>query len=133
MRATPSLPRELAGQAERNARVILKRLLREIAERTDRLFFWILLAEWVAAILIVMRAPPARCGEEPVPVWAAMLAGGAITLWPMYSARANPGARTNQRQIAIAQAFMACLLVHFSRGRTEIHLAAIVSFIFVAL
>ena len=133
MRATPTLPGDQAAQADRSARLILKRYLREIAERTDRLFFWILLAEWLAAILIVVRGRPANCGLQQVPVWAAVMAGGAIAAWPMWSARTNPGARANRRQIAIAQAFMACLLVHFSGGRTEIHLAAVVSFVFVAL
>src|SRR4051812_44098229 len=45
----------------------------------------------------------------------------------------QPGERGNRRQIAIAQAFMACLLVHFSRGRYESQVAAVASFIFVAL
>jgi signal transduction histidine kinase len=137
---TQTLAGDRAAQADRGTREgidsvdsYLQRYLHEIAERTDRLFFWILLAEWLAAILIVMRGPPPGCNVDPSPVWAAVVAGGAIVSWPMYVARTNPGERANRRQIAIAQAFMACLLVHFSRGRTEIHLAAIASFVFVAL
>ena len=84
-------------------------------------------------VLIVLRGTPAGGGVRPVPVWAAFLVGGFIVTWPMYVARSNPGERANRRQIAIAQAFMACLVVHFSRGRSEIHLAAIASFVFVAL
>jgi signal transduction histidine kinase len=133
VRRTPTLAGDQAAEADRGAREILERYLREIAERTDRLFVWILLAEWVAAVLIVMRGPSIGGDVTPVPVWAAILAGGSIVSWPTYIARANPGQPANRQQIAIAQAFMACLLIHFSRGRTEIHLAAIVSFVFVAL
>ena len=68
-----------------------------------------------------------------MPAWAAFLVGGFIVTWPMYVAWTNPGERGNRRQIAIAQAFMACLLVHFSRGRYESQVAAVASFIFVAL
>ena len=92
-----------------------------------------LLAEWLAVILIVMRGPPADCNVDSVPVWAAFLVGGFIVTWPMYVARTNPGEPGNRRQIAIAQAFMACLLVHFSRGRYESQVAAVASFILVAL
>ncbi len=115
------------------AEALLARHFREINERTDRLFFWVLLAEWLAVILIVMRGPPAGCNVEAVPVWAAFLVGGFIVTWPMYIAWTNPGEPGNRRQIAIAQAFMACLLVHFSRGRYESQVAAVASFILVAL
>jgi signal transduction histidine kinase len=115
------------------ADALLARHFREINERTDRLFFWVLLAEWLAVILIVMRGPPAGCDVDAVPAWAAFLVGGFIVTWPMYVARTNPGEPGNRRQIAIAQAFMACLLVHFSRGRYESQVAAVASFILVAL
>ena len=131
MSATP--PGDQAAQADRGTREIYQRYLHEIGERTDRLFFWILLAEWLMAVLIVARAPHEAPGQQEVPVWAALLVGGLIVSWPMYVARVNAGDRATRRQIAIAQAFMACLLVHFGHGRSEIHLAAIVSFVFVAL
>jgi signal transduction histidine kinase len=122
-----------AAQADRGAREIYQRYLREIGERTDRLFFWILLAEWLVSVLIVARTPAQGSELDTVPVWAALLVGGLIVSWPMYVARVNTGDKATRRQIAIAQAFMVCLLVHFSHGRSEIHLAAIVSFVFVAL
>jgi signal transduction histidine kinase len=130
---TPGPQPPQPGLQDAGAAEIFERYLGEIAERTDRLFFWILLAEWVAAILIVLRGPPAGSTDAAVPVWAAVLSGGAIVSWPMYVARVSPGERTNRSQIAIAQAFMACLLILFSHGRSEVQLAAIVSFVFVAL
>jgi signal transduction histidine kinase len=133
VQAPPSLPGDQAAQADRRAREIYKRTLHEIHERTDRLFFWILAAEWLAVILIVLHGSRAGAGEDTVPAWAAFLVGGFIVTWPMYVAWTNPGERGNRRQIAIAQAFMACLLVHFSRGRYESQVAAVASFIFVAL
>jgi signal transduction histidine kinase len=129
----PTLPGDQAAQADRRAREIYKRALHEIHERTDRLFFWILAAEWLAVILIVLHGSRTGAGEDTVPAWAAFLVGGFIVTWPMYIAWTNPGERGNRRQIAIAQAFMACLLVHFSRGRYESQVAAVASFIFVAL
>jgi len=129
----PTLPGDQAAQADRRARDLYGRALREINERTDRLFFWILAAEWVAVILIALRGSSADVDEQMVPAWAAFLVGGFIVTWPMYVAWTNPGERGNRRQIAIAQAFMACLLVHFSRGRYESQVAAVASFIFVAL
>ncbi len=132
--ALSTLPGDQAAQADRRARELYGRALSEINERTDRLFFWILAAEWLAVILIVLRGSAGAGADEPtVPVWAAFLVGGFIVTWPMYVAWTNPGERGNRRQIAIAQAFMACLLVHFSRGRYESQVAAVASFIFVAL
>ncbi len=133
METLPTLPGDQAAQADRRARDLYGRALREINERTDRLFFWILAAEWVAVILIALRGSSADVDEQMVPAWAAFLVGGFIVTWPMYVAWTNPGERGNRRQIAIAQAFMACLLVHFSRGRYESQVAAVASFIFVAL
>lgn len=130
----PPLPGDQAAQADRRSREIYHRALREINERTDRLFFWILAAEWLAVTLIVLHGSRgAAASQQSVPPWAAFLVGGFIVTWPMYVARTNPGERGNRRQIAIAQAFMACLLVHFSRGRYESQVAAVASFIFVAL
>ena len=133
MESTSTPAGDQAAEADRGARQIYGRSLREIGERTDRLFFWILLAEWLAVVLIVLRGTHVSDRVQPVPAWAAFLVGGFIVTWPMYMARWNPGERANRRQIAIAQAFMACLVIHFSRGRSEIHLAAIASLVFVAL
>ena len=72
----PTLPGDQAAQADRRAREIYHRALREIHERTDRLFFWILAAEWLAVILIVLHgsrdAAPATtlCRRGP-PSWSA--------------------------------------------------------------
>ncbi len=133
MEEPPILPGDQAAQADRRAREIYRRALDEIHERTDHLFFWILAAEWLAVTLIVLHGSRAGTSPDTVPAWAAFLVGGFIVTWPMYVAWTNPGERSNRRQIAIAQAFMACLLVHFSRGRYESQVAAVASFIFVAL
>ena len=134
MEPAPTTPTgDRASPADRRGEEIFSRHLREINERTDRLFFWVLLAEWLAVVLIALRGPPADSSMQPVPAWAAFLVGGFVVTWPMYVARLHPGEPGNRRQIAIAQAFMACLIVHFSHGRYESQVAAVASFILVAL
>src|SRR5258708_30484538 len=68
----------------------------DILRSTDRMFVWLLVAQWLFAIFLAVTVSPyAWQGKEKtvhVHVWAAIFLGGAITAFPVALAILRPGA-----------------------------------------
>lgn len=96
-----------------------------LRSRTDRLFGWLLLGEWVFGILIAAVFSPygwegkTRVFSNHLPI--AILLGGAIVSLPVALAFLKPGATVTRHTIAVGQALISALLIHLSGGRIETH------------
>lgn len=96
-----------------------------LRSRTDRLFGWLLLGEWVFGILIAAVFSPygwegkTRVFSNHLPI--AILLGGAIVSLPVALAFLKPGATVTRHAIAVGQALISALLIHLSGGRIETH------------
>ncbi len=97
----------------------------EIYIKTDQLFAKLMFAQWIACIaMAILISPYTWSGETKVihdHVWAAIFLGGAISLFPIWMARAWPGATITRYVIAVAQMLMSALLISVTGGRIETH------------
>ncbi|HET6283764.1 MAG TPA: ATP-binding protein, partial [Polyangia bacterium] len=109
----------------------------EICQRTDRMFLWLLLLQWLAEVLIALWASPRLWDGSltaiPPLVWKAFLLGGAITSLPVYVAFKYPGTSLTRQEIAIGQGLATSLMVHLSGGLFEMKYAVFASLAFLAM
>ena len=93
--------------------------------QTDRLFAFLLLAQWIVAIVIAGAVSPLtwagdRAAIHPH-VWLALVLGGVICALPAYLAYAAPGRPLTRHVVAIGQMGIGALLIHLTGGRIETH------------
>jgi PAS domain S-box-containing protein len=109
----------------------------EIWEHTDRMFLWLLLAQWLAAVVTALWASSEAWNGSLVHVpplaWKALLLGGAITALPILVAIQHPGSSLTRHEIAIGQGLVSALLIHLSGTRSELHLVLFVALAFLAM
>src|SRR3954470_18145418 len=98
---------------------------RQIFHDTDKLFARLMLFQWVACIVIALVVSPRTWDGEVsqihIHVWAAILIGGAISLFPVWMTRVWPGTFATRNVIAVAQMLMSALLIALTGGRIETH------------
>lgn len=97
----------------------------DLHRRTDRLFVYLLAAQWVFAIgLAVVVSPYAWTGKVRaihMHVPLAIFGGGVLTALPAFLALTRPGAPVTRHVIAVAQMLWSSLLIHLTGGRIETH------------
>jgi len=107
-----------------------------IYKRTDRLFGYIMLFQWLIGVLVAQWISPrtwaGTVSDVNVHVWAAIFLGGAITVLPVVLAFLRPGAVLTRNCIACGQVLMSALLIHLSGGRIETHFHVFCSLAFLA-
>jgi signal transduction histidine kinase len=107
-----------------------------IYKRTDRMFAWLMIFQWLAgvaaAIWISPRTWMGATSQIHVHVWAAVFLGGAITSLPVFLAWQRPGHAATRYSIAIAQMLTSALLIHLTGGRIETHFHVFGSLAFLA-
>lgn len=108
----------------------------QIHLRTDRLFVWLMLFQWVAGIAAALWISPRTwIGTESythIHVWAAIFLGGAISGFPIFLAWRCPGQPLTRHTIAVAQMLTSALLIHLTGGRIETHFHVFGSLAFLA-
>jgi len=105
-------------------------------ERTDRLFAGLMAFQWVLGIVFALWVSPLTW-DGPVSrthlhVWAAVIVGGLISLFPALLGWLRPGAPSTRYVIAVAQMLMGALLIHLTGGRIETHFHVFGSLAFLA-
>jgi PAS domain S-box-containing protein len=127
---------ELSQQARSRAADLFRVHRRSIMERTDRLFAWLLAAEWLAGIVIALWVSPqtwaGRVGQTHLHVWSAVGLGGVIVSFPILLALLRPGARLTRHVIGVGQMLFGALLIHLTGGRIETHFFVFGSLAFLA-
>ena len=92
--------------------------------------------QWVAGIIFAIYVSPLAwfgdVSRTHVHVWAAVVLGGAISLFPALLATFRPGAPSTRYCIAAAQMLMSALLIHLTGGRIETHFHVFGSLAFLA-
>ena len=94
-------------------------------QKTDRMFAYLMMVQWLAAIVFaIVVGPYTWAGEQSqvhVHVWAAVVLGGIISVVPAGIALIYPGEVMTRHIIAVAQMLMSALLIHLTGGRIETH------------
>jgi signal transduction histidine kinase len=93
--------------------------------QTDRLFAWLMGAQWLFGIALVLWLSPrtwsGAIGSTHPHVWTAILLAGVINSLPILLAVILPGAIVTRHVIAAGQALTSAILIHLSGGRIEMH------------
>jgi signal transduction histidine kinase/CheY-like chemotaxis protein len=120
----------------RRASALFAESLDDIARRTDRLFYVLILCEWLGGIVIALVVSPwtwaGPTSRVHLHVWAAFVLGGAIGSLPVVLALIRPGRAATRHGIAVGQMLMAALLIHLTGGRIETHFIVFGSLAFLA-
>ncbi len=107
-----------------------------IYERTDRLFGYIMIFQWLIGILVALWISPrtwaGTISDVHIHVLAAIFLGGAITVLPVTLAFMSPGFALTRNCIATGQLLMSALLIHLTGGRIETHFHVFCSLAFLA-
>jgi diguanylate cyclase (GGDEF)-like protein len=108
----------------------------ELACQVDRMFVWLLAAEWLGMIATAAIVSPrvwsgVQSGIHPH-LWAAVLAGPAFILPAILLATFYPGSHLSRHVIAIAQILVSILLIDTTGGRIETHFHIFGSLAFLA-
>jgi PAS domain S-box-containing protein len=110
--------------ASRTAK-LFKEQQQNIVLHTDRLFFWLMIFQWLFAIgLAACLSPRTWSGMDSrinPHIWLAVILGGIITAFPVLLAWFQPGRTLTRHVIAVAQMLMSALLIHLTGGRIETH------------
>jgi hypothetical protein len=97
----------------------------EIYRRTDRMFAFLILGEWIFAILIALWFSPyaweGKTKTIHIHVYVAVILGAIITSLPVALALKHPGKPLTRHVIAAAQMLWSALLIHLTGGRIETH------------
>ncbi|WP_339728602.1 ATP-binding protein [uncultured Gimesia sp.] len=108
----------------------------DLFKRTDRLFACLMVIQWLACIFTAIWFSPrtwiGTYSETHLHIWAAVLLGGLITLFPVCLAWLRPGSVLTRQVIAVSQMLMSSLLIHLSGGRIETHFHIFGSLAFLA-
>jgi signal transduction histidine kinase/ActR/RegA family two-component response regulator len=120
----------------RRAHELLKQQQQEIFMSTDRWFAYLMVAQWLFAIVLSLWVTPrtwAGLVSQTHPhVWSALFLGGAITIFPVWLAITRPGEAVVRYAMATAQMLMGGLLIHLTGGRIETHFHVFGSLAFLA-
>jgi len=110
---------------QKRADELFKEQQQRIYARTDKLFAFLLVAQWFAGILCAIYVSP--YAWEGVTyrihshVIAAVFLGAMISALPVYLASRYPGALITRHVIGASQMFYSALLIHLTGGRIETH------------
>jgi hypothetical protein len=97
----------------------------QVWKSTDRMFAWLMLGQWVFAIVIALTFSPygweGKQRTVHMHVWSALLLGGLISAAPVSLALLRPGWVVTRHVIAASQMLWSALLIHLTGGRIETH------------
>ncbi len=123
------------GSSERAA-ALFDESLNLVHRRADRIFSWLMIAQWIAGIGAALWISPrtwlGAVSQTHWHVWAAIFLGGALTSLPVYFAYRMPGRAITRHTIAIGQMLFSALLIHLTGGRIETHFHVFGSLAFLA-
>jgi len=103
---------------------------------TDRMFFWLLLAQWIAAIVIAVTLSPyawtGRSRSLHEHVYVAVFLGALLNTLPIALILLRPGRLGTRVAVAVVQMLWSALLIHLTGGQIETHFHVFVSLAFLA-
>ncbi len=134
--ADTHIEREPAASIACRAGALFTAYQQDIYQHTDRLFAALMGIQWIAGIVFALWVSPLAwsgpVSRTHLHVWAAILVGGAISLFPAVLALTRAGRPSTRYTIAVAQMLMGALLIHLTGGRLETHFHVFGSLAFLA-
>lgn len=110
--------------------------LARLHAQTSRMFFWLLLVQWLAAVAAVLVLSPrtwaGNASAVHVHVKLALVGGGLTTLVPLVLLRLQPAWWLTRHVVAVAQLAWSGMLIHLFGGRIETHFHIFGSLAFIA-
>jgi signal transduction histidine kinase/ActR/RegA family two-component response regulator len=107
------------------AEQLLQEQFDAIHRRTDRMFAYLMILQWVLSLVgvLLFSFPSWNGGGSHVnrQIWTALIAGGCLTAVPTFFVVQRPGTRLTRHVIAVAQMMWSALLIHLTGGRIESH------------
>jgi signal transduction histidine kinase/DNA-binding NarL/FixJ family response regulator/HPt (histidine-containing phosphotransfer) domain-containing protein len=107
-----------------------------ICRRTDRMFAYLMLIQWVGAVAAaVFVSPRTWIGETSYVhphLYLAIVLGGIVSSLPVWFAISYPSRLMTRMTIATSQMLFSCLLIHLTGGRIETHFHVFGSLAFLA-
>ena len=127
---------ESASTLQGRAEEYFKYSCDELTTLVDRMFAWLLAAEWVGMIVTALVVSPrvwngSLSGVHPH-VWAAVLAGPAFIFPAIALATFWPTRQITRHCVAVAQILVSILLIDITGGRIETHFHVFGSLAFLA-
>ncbi len=114
-----------AAATARRARQLLAKQQRHIYIRSDRLFAWLLVVQWLIAIGVALWLSPHQWAgvvrQTHFHVLAAVLLGSVIIAPPVLLVLLRPGSALSRHVLGAGQMLMGALLIHLTGGRIETH------------
>src|SRR3954454_2386650 len=127
---------EPAHAVQQRARELFAAYRQDIYTSTDRLFAGLMGFQWIAGIVFALWVSPlawsGTSSRTHIHVWAAVVLGGIISLFPALLGLLRPGRASTRYTIAVAQMLMGGLLIHLTGGRLETHFHVFGSLAFLA-
>jgi len=116
--------------------VVFDQIMMVMFRRTDRMFAYLMVAQWLFGILIALVFSPytwaGKTSSTHVHVYSAIFLGGAISSLPIALIMLKPGAAITRYTVAVAQMLWSALLIHLTGGRIETHFHVFGSLAFLA-
>jgi signal transduction histidine kinase len=126
----------ISTSVQRRAEQLFTEECDQVHARRDRVFFWLLLAQWAFAIgLAILVSPYTWAGSRSsihAHIYAAVFLGGAINLPAFLLIRLKPGHVLTRHVVAVSQMLWSALLIHLTGGRIETHFHIFGSLAFLA-
>jgi PAS domain S-box-containing protein len=115
--------RTFENAAKERAAKIFCALRNNTFQVTDRMFAWLIVFEWLAAMAAAsLISPQIWPTERPMKlVWSAAELAGLIYLLPLYLALRSPGRAYTRHVIALGQMLTPALFIHLTGGGFETH------------
>jgi PAS domain S-box-containing protein len=111
--------------ADERVRAVFDCHLSDLQARTDRIFGWLLIGQWLFGVACAFTVSPLTWvgakSSTHIHVWAATLLGGAIISLPLALILTMPGRRSTRYVVASAQLLYSSLLIQLMGGRIEAH------------
>ncbi len=115
---------------------VFERNLRAVHTQVSRLFFWLLLAQWLLAVALALIVSPytwtGRTHSIHIHVYVAAILGGAINALPLVLLRTRPDWWLTRYTVAVVQMLWSAILIHITGGRIETHFHVFGSLAFIA-
>jgi PAS domain S-box-containing protein len=107
------------------AEALYREGLREQRHETNRIFSWLMPAQWVFAVILATWVSPlawegVKSSIHPH-LWAALAGGGLIASAPILFICYRPDAAITGHIVAVAQMLFSALFIHLTGGRIETH------------
>jgi hypothetical protein len=123
-------------RVDERAHVLFKEQRRAAMREVDRLFVYLMVAQWVFGVVIAFTVSPygweGKVKTIHLHVQVALLLGGALSGLPIALAIMRPGEAVTRHVMAVAQMLWSALLIHLTGGRIETHFHVFGSLAFLA-